>query len=482
MIYNFFPDYLPKFIYNKPLNPIAFAGLKKFHPNLSLLRNLEEFIISPINKTGKVYYPLEKDKPLDNRYNPKNNKDFMDKLATIKDKKIINQKDEETLILFKECDPEIVFLGTGSMWPSPYRNVTGNYIRFWQKNDFGILLDCGESSYMQMLHHYGPKLIKNILINIRLVFLSHIHGDHHLGFFQVMLEREKIFKELKQEITPVYVIIPSLMTSWIHKMADYFNIYSFKIVYCQHLEEKFEDIEHSKKYLEDLGYLNHSEHQFEKEKANDLLLENEEEKNHDSLNVIFSDNDESFLNYIIDNAAISLKNSQELRQYLADKQDLIDIQTIEVDHCPQAYGIAFQYKSGWKLAYSGDTQPTLNFIEKAKGATILIHEATFTDDLQNEADDRAHSTINDACRIGKKIGAWRTILTHFSQRFSHSDLTKDLTIKPNTDENEEISKELTIYKDENVIHALDHLHSKFSQLQQLPLISLCMNIALVDDI
>lgn len=33
---------------------------------------------------------------------------------------------------FKDCDPEMVFFGTGSMMPSLYRNVSAIYLRFWQ--------------------------------------------------------------------------------------------------------------------------------------------------------------------------------------------------------------------------------------------------------------------------------------------------------------------------------------------------------------
>ncbi len=39
-----------------------------------------------------------------------------------------------------KSDPQITFLGTGSMYPSTFRNVTGNYIRFKEYDDFAILV------------------------------------------------------------------------------------------------------------------------------------------------------------------------------------------------------------------------------------------------------------------------------------------------------------------------------------------------------
>ena len=52
-----------------------------------------------------------------------------------------------------------------------------------------------------------------------------------------------------------------------------------------------------------------------------------------------------------------------------------------------------------------------------KGATLLIHEATFDDSLDGEALVKRHCTTSDALEIGRKMGARRILLTHFSQRY-----------------------------------------------------------------
>lgn len=50
-----------------------------------------------------------------------------------------------------EC--EITLLGTGSSMPSKYRNVTGIHVNLFQRG--GMMLDCGEDTYGQMVRRFG---------------------------------------------------------------------------------------------------------------------------------------------------------------------------------------------------------------------------------------------------------------------------------------------------------------------------------------
>ena len=52
-----------------------------------------------------------------------------------------------------------------------------------------------------------------------------------------------------------------------------------------------------------------------------------------------------------------------------------------------------------------------------KYSTVLIHEATFDDELQGDAVAKNHSTTTEAIAIGRTMQAKRIILTHFSQRY-----------------------------------------------------------------
>lgn len=52
-----------------------------------------------------------------------------------------------------------------------------------------------------------------------------------------------------------------------------------------------------------------------------------------------------------------------------------------------------------------------------KDSDLLIHEATFEDELSHEAKIKMHSTTSEAISIGKRMNAKFTLLTHFSQRY-----------------------------------------------------------------
>jgi ribonuclease Z len=56
-------------------------------------------------------------------------------------------------------------------------------------------------------------------------------------------------------------------------------------------------------------------------------------------------------------------------------------------------------KQGWSFAFSGDTQRSQAFAEAAKHTTLLVHEATFENGLEDEALRKKHSTINDALDV-----------------------------------------------------------------------------------
>lgn len=95
-----------------------------------------------------------------------------------------------------------------------------------------------------------------------------------------------------------------------------------------------------------------------------------------------------------------------------------DISTCLVRHCPNAFGVAFTHREGYKITYSGDTMPSDSLIELGMGSDLLIHEATMEDELANEAVIKMHSTTSQAIEIGQKMNAKFTLLTHFSQRYA----------------------------------------------------------------
>jgi len=91
-------------------------------------------------------------------------------------------------------------------------------------------------------------------------------------------------------------------------------------------------------------------------------------------------------------------------------------------------------RGGRKIVYSGDTRPTNNLVKLAEKADLLIHEATFEDDLSEKAQEDGHSTPTQAAKTAKKAKVKRLILTHVSSRYRStlSLLQQAKKIFPNT--------------------------------------------------
>lgn len=111
-----------------------------------------------------------------------------------------------------------------------------------------------------------------------------------------------------------------------------------------------------------------------------------------------------------------------LSHFESDFGDEFMINTVEVDHrARHCYGIVVRLTdtSGtpFSLSYSGDTRPTPNLEQAAKGVDLFIHEATIQDEEPEMANRKGHSTVGGAIASGQNAQAKVTLLTHFSQRY-----------------------------------------------------------------
>ena len=99
-------------------------------------------------------------------------------------------------------------------------------------------------------------------------------------------------------------------------------------------------------------------------------------------------------------------------------------------------------RKGIKITYSGDTRPCEEIISLAQDSTILIHESTFINKDNTNAEEHAHSTSIDAAYAAKYSNSKELILTHISTRYGEEYANIMLEEAREIFENTRIAKDL----------------------------------------
>lgn len=300
-------------------------------------------------------------------------------------------------------EAEVITLGTGSSSPSRHRNVSATLLKVPGKGYY--LLDCGENTLGQMKRTYPPEEFREVMQNLRMIWISHMHADHHLGSVAVIREWYEInYGSTFGTATSVKDIADMLKEKRLAVVGE--------ASYIHYLEEYAG--------VEDFGF----------EKILPMaVLPPGKDKSYTSM-IYRSVRRDGFAKDDPANSVwMHLDSDTYLGRLLQASTGLISLDAVYVNHCRHAMGLTLGWEDGFKVSYSGDCRPSKDFARMGKDSTLLIHEATFQDDLQGQAIGKKHSTISEAITVGKWMNAKLVLLTHFSQRYAkYSKLEKSSRI------------------------------------------------------
>ena len=138
-----------------------------------------------------------------------------------------------------------------------------------------------------------------------------------------------------------------------------------------------------------------------------------------------------------------------------------NVTNVSAKHCFQSYSVIIDHRFWGRIVYSGDTRPNAQLVKHGQNARLLIHEATFENDLLEEAKQKKHTTIGEALVVAKDIKAEHVLLTHFSQRYPDS---ASLPSSPKMGTKKEDDKAASM----QVVLASDLMSIKLSSFWRMP--------------
>src|SRR5215472_3936319 len=280
--------------------------------------------------------------------------------------------------------PRVITLGTGSGKPTLKRSVSAVAV-VWEGE--WVLFDCGEATQIQIMRAglHSSRL--------RAIFITHLHGDHFnglAGFLSTMgLDRRE------EEIV---VVGPPGIREYLALLRR------LKILYVAYPLEVLE---------------------FGPERFNTAIPVYSTQKF--TVSALPLDHRIFTLGYRIEERArpgrFNFERAMEIgvpegplfgRLQAGHDITLVDGRTV------RSSDVVGPPRSGKILAYCTDTRPCETGIQLGLSADLLIHEATFADDLGSEAAEYGHSTARQAGRIAQAARPKRMVITHISARYPNA--------------------------------------------------------------
>ena len=286
----------------------------------------------------------------------------------------------------------VTFLGTGAAVPSPERNVSALALA---REGETLLFDCGEGTQRQMMR-YGASF------TFRELFFTHFHSDHLLGLTGLV---RTLGMQDRQE--PLRLYGP--------KGAERVLGHALSV-----------GIERTKFPVEITE------------------LQPGDRLHRDAYDLVLFDTD-----HRADSVGYALVEHLRLGRFNPDRARELGIPegplwgklhrgesvTLPDGRRVTPGELVGPTRPGRSLVLSGDTRPCDALLHAARGADLLVHEATFAAEESDRARETGHSTAAEAAEIAREAGVRQLVLTHISARYSREApelLAEAQAVFPNT--------------------------------------------------
>lgn len=286
---------------------------------------------------------------------------------------------------------KVIPLGTSSGKPTLRRNVSALVVR---REGEWLLFDCGEGTQTQIARaHLTPARLSAI-------FITHLHGDHFNGVSGLLATMG-----LDRRERGLSMVGPHGINEYLDMLAR------LKILFVNYPL----DLQEFK--AADLGPANGSP----ASEAKAVVYETP----HYTVTARALDHRIFALGYRVEERARPGRFNVEKARELGVPEGPLFGRLQSGENVELAGGrvvrssdVVGPPRAGKSIAYCTDTRPCAAAVELARGADLLIHEATYTEELASEADDYGHSTARQAALVAREAGARKLLITHFSTRYA----------------------------------------------------------------
>lgn len=272
---------------------------------------------------------------------------------------------------------EINILGCGCAVPTTRHNPSAQIINIREKLS---LIDCGEGTQLQMRHH------KLRFMNLRNVFITHLHGDHCLGLIGLLSSFN-----LLGRTGDIHIYAPEQFGTILQQMLDFFcNGIEFKVIF-----HPVDTTQHG---------------------------------------VIYDDRSMSVESLPLDHrvpcCGYLFKEKPTLPHILRDMIDFYEIPVSQINNIKN--GANWTLPDGTVIpnsrltrpvepprsyAYCSDTAYKPDLVPLLNNVTLLYHEATFSEERLERAKVTHHSTARQAATIARDCHAGKLLIGHYSAHY-----------------------------------------------------------------